>query len=219
MFILLFFFFPTILLTFAYPTKMIVIFAFVVAYLFATSVFSAAIVKFYKYNKYRKKTKSYQLQCCKHSANQDKEQMELQDIQNNPQQCSQEQQPKHIKSISKEQSNKCCDIETHQILRRMSEFLHYFLLYFMPLWIIILYLHFLMLFILYTVMIGRATVITTGPTFIISLFMPALLSSIAAAILKKTTIIKQAKNGEEMAESGISKHNSETESKDIESTA
>ena len=50
-------------------------------------------------------------------------------------------------------------------------------------------------------MIGRATVITTGPTFVISLFMPTLLSSIAAAILKKTTIIKEAKKGEEMAES------------------
>ena len=37
-YILLYFFFPTIILTFAYPTQMIVIFAFVIAYLFATSV-------------------------------------------------------------------------------------------------------------------------------------------------------------------------------------
>jgi superfamily I DNA and RNA helicase len=42
-------FFPTIILTFAYPTQIIVIFTFVVAYsyMFATSIFSASIIKLY----------------------------------------------------------------------------------------------------------------------------------------------------------------------------
>lgn len=192
-FILLYFFFPTIILTFAYPTQMIVIFAFVIAYLFATSVFSAGIVKLYNYNKQNKETKSHQLQCCKQSADQ---QIELQNIQNkkeNAQQYSQEEQ--QCDSENNKQSIKCCcDINPHQLLSKTSEFFYYFFLYFTPLWIVILYIHFLMLYALYMLMIGRATVITTGPKFIISLFTPALLSSIAAAVLKKSTIIKVAKS-------------------------
>ena len=210
-FILLYHFFPTIILTFAYPTRMIVIFAFVVAYLLATSVFSAGIVKLYKYNQKNKKAKSYQLQCCKHSEDEDKQQIELRGVQNkeqNGQQHSQKEQQNDLKS--NEQDDTCCD--PCQLLRKMKNFLYYFFLLFMPLWMIILYLHFLMLFALYMLMIGRASVINTGPTFIISLFTPALLSSIAAAILKKSTLIKAPKE-----ESDMHTQSDDTTSKDDES--
>ena len=50
---LLYMFFPTIVLTFAYPTQIIVIFTFVTAYLFATTVFSASIVKLYNQFKHK----------------------------------------------------------------------------------------------------------------------------------------------------------------------
>ena len=50
-FILLYFFFPTMILTFVYPTRMIVIFAFAIDYLFVTFIFSASVVKLYKHNK------------------------------------------------------------------------------------------------------------------------------------------------------------------------
>ena len=180
-FILLYFFFPTIVLTFAYPTQMIVIFAFVIAYLFATSVFSAGIVKLFKYNKQQKKNKA---KTYKRSEDQEKN-IELQ----NKNEDAQEEQQR--KSVEQSETSR-----GHGFLSRNREFLYHFFLYFMPLWIVILFLHFLMLFVLYMLMIGRGTVITTGPTFIISLFTPALLSSIAAAVLKKSTIIKEAKEEE-----------------------
>ena len=50
---LLYMFFPTIVLTFAYPTQIIVIFTFVTAYLFATTVFSASIIKLYNLFTYK----------------------------------------------------------------------------------------------------------------------------------------------------------------------
>ena len=210
-FILLYFFFPTIVLTFAYPTQMIVIFAFVIAYLFATSVFSAGIVKLFKYNKQLKNSK---VQSYKRSEDQDKQNIELQNLQNtekNAQQYSQEEQQQC--SISDERSDTCCcNLDCRGFLSRNGEFLRHLFLYFMPLWIVILYLHFLMLFVLYMLMIGRGTVITTGPTFIISLFTPALLSSIAAAILKKSTIIKEAKEEEEKTEKEAKENEEETES-------
>jgi Flp pilus assembly protein TadB len=166
---------------------MIVIFAFVIAYLFATSVFSAGIVKLFRYNK--------KLKNSKRKDDQDKS-IELQNKANkdeNAKQYSQEEQQR--KSV--EQSETCCyNLDRHGFLSRNREFFYHLFVYFMPLWIVILYLHLLMLYILYMLMIGRGTVITTGPAFIISLFTPALLSSIAAAVLKKSTIIKDAKEEE-----------------------
>ena len=202
-FILLYFFFPTIVLTFAYPTQMIVIFAFVIAYLFATSVFSAGIVKLFKYNKQLKNSK---VQGYKRGEDQDKQNIELQNIQNkeeNAQQYSREDQQRDSKN-DEQSDTRCCNLDCSGFLSKNGEFLRHLFLYFMPLWIVILYLHFLMLFVLYMLMIGRGTVITTGPTFIISLFTPALLSSIAAAVLKKSTIIKEAKEEEEKTESTTS---------------
>ena len=185
-FILLYFFFPTIVLTFAYPTQMIVIFAFVIAYLFASSVFSAAIVKLFRYNKHLKNSARRR--------NEDKS-IELQNKANKDESAQQYSQEEQRKSV--EQSETCCsNLDRFGFLSRNREFFYHFFLYFMPLWIVILYLHLLMLYILYMLMIGRGTVITTGPTFIISLFTPALLSSIAAAVLKKSTIIKEAKEEE-----------------------
>ena len=46
-FALFYMLFPTIILMFAYPTQIIVIFTFVTAYMFATTVFSASIIKLY----------------------------------------------------------------------------------------------------------------------------------------------------------------------------
>ena len=186
-FILLYFFFPTIVLTFAYPTQMIVIFAFVIAYLFATSVFSAAIVKLFRYNK--------QLKNSTRRKDEDKS-IELQNKANKDESAQRYSQEEQRKSVEQSETC-CCNLDRYGFLSRNREFFYHFFLYFMPLWIVILYLHLLMLYILYMLMIGRSTVITTGPTFIISLFTPALLSSIAAAVLKKSTIIKEAKEEEE----------------------
>lgn len=186
-FILLYFFFPTIVLTFAYPTQMIVIFAFVIAYLFATSVFSAAIVKLFRYNK--------QLKNSTRRKDEDKS-IELQNKANKDESAQQYSQEEQRKSVEQSETC-CCNLDRYGFLSWNREFFYHFFLYFMPLWIVILYLHLLMLYILYMLMIGRSTVITTGPTFIISLFTPALLSSIAAAVLKKSTIIKEAKEEEE----------------------
>ena len=157
---------------------MIVIFAFVIAYLFATSVLFAGIFKLYKYNEKLKNSKE------QGSEDQDKQNIKHQNDKNAQLNLRGEQS-----HMSVEQSETCsCKLDCHEFLSRKREFL-----YFVPLWIVILYIHFLMLFILYMLMIGRGTVITTGPTFIISLFTPALLSSIAAAVLKKSKIIKEAK--------------------------
>ena len=159
-FILLYLFFPTMILTFVYPTRMIVIFAFVIAYLFATSIFSASVVKLYKYNKatggaYNCPDCCILCQCVR---------------------------------------GKKCDSVLHT--------LKYFLL-FILLWVVILYLHFLMLFILYLLLVGRASVISTGPSVIISLFTPALVSSIGALVLKKTNLISEPE--EKSCEGGTDK--------------
>ena len=47
-FMLFYLLFPTIILMFVYPTQITVIFTFVTAYLFATTIFSAGIGKLYK---------------------------------------------------------------------------------------------------------------------------------------------------------------------------
>ena len=122
-----------------------------------------------------------------------------------------------IQKNDEQSDTRCCNLDRSGFLSRNGEFLRHLFLYFMPLWIVILYLHLLMLFVLYMLMIGRGTVITTGPTFIISLFTPALLSSIAAAILKKSTIIKEAKEEEEKTESTTSENNETPERKDTKS--
>jgi hypothetical protein len=44
------------------------------------------------------------------------------------------------------------------------------MLLFIPLWIIIVYLHFLVVFGAYSLLIGRGSVLNTGPLFLISLF-------------------------------------------------
>ena len=66
-FMLFYLFFPTLILMFAYPTQIIVIFTFVIAYLFATAVFSAAIVKLHKLCPKQNKSDSccnYSFSCC-----------------------------------------------------------------------------------------------------------------------------------------------------------
>ena len=115
--------FPTIILMFAYPTQIFVIFTFVTAYLFATSIFSASIVKIY-----------------------------------------------HILTKS-------------TTLKRKHVLCHFVLVYII-LWFIVMYLHMLVIFVSYSLLIGKGSVINTGPLFLISLLPSALLSG-GAWIVKK----------------------------------
>ena len=172
-FILLYVFFPTIILTFVYPTRMIVIFAFIIAYIFATSVFSASIVKLYKHNKASKQrsSSSNTTECCG-----------------------------------------ACSCIGCGSWKSAKDTLKYFLL-FVLLWVVIIYLHFIMLFILYLLLVGRASVVTTGPSVIISLFTPALISSIGALVLKKTNLIQEP---EEDCEKGDEKGSEKEKSSEKE---
>jgi hypothetical protein len=133
---LLYMFFPTIILMFAYPTQIIVIFTFVTAYLFATTVFSATIVKLYNLFKHKSSRA----------------------MMSNSQQ-------NHQKST--------LQVKT-QLLSLLKMVFVYLL--FITLWLVVVYLHFLAIFALYSLLIGRASVINTGPLFLVSLLPSALLS-------------------------------------------
>ena len=139
-FTLFYLFFPTIILMFAYPTQIIVIFSFVIAYLFATSIFSAGIVKLYKKL---------------HS-------------------------DKHIDETDGQ------SLQRALILKKALKGFAIFML-FISLWIIILYLHFLVVFGAYSLLVGRGSVINTGPSFIISL-IPSVILTGGAWLAKKLTL-------------------------------
>lgn len=132
---LLYMLFPTIVLTFAYPTQIIVIFTFVTAYLFATTVFSASIVKLYNLFKHKSGSGN-----------------------GNAQQTYQN--------------------STLQVKWQLMSLLKMAVVYllFITLWLVVVYIHFLAIFALYSLLIGRASVINTGPLFLISLVPSALLS-------------------------------------------
>lgn len=68
---------------------------------------------------------------------------------------------------------------SRKILRKFLRKFLFFVLLFMPLWLIIVYLHFIVVFASYSLLIGRGSVINTGPLFLISLLPSALLSGIA----------------------------------------
>ena len=138
-FILLYLFFPIMILTFVYPTWMIVIFAFVIAYLFATSIFSGSSTS-------------------------------------------------TIKPVVEHTTVQTAALSA-SVLGAKN--------------VTLFYLHFLMLFILYLFLVGRASVISTGPSVIISLFTPALVSSIGALVLKKTNLISEPE--EKSCEGGTDK--------------
>ena len=140
-FLLFHVFCPAIILMFAYPTQIIVIFSFIMSYLFATTIFYAILVKIYSNENTSIK--------------------------------------KFIKDTKKE---KLC-----------------FLFIVGPLWLVILYLHCLVLLVSYSLLIGKGSVITTGPLFLISL-IPSVLLSIIAWIAKKATLNEEADADPESAE-------------------
>ena len=180
-FTLFYLLFPTIILMFAYPTQIIVIFTFVISYLFATSIFSASVVKLY--NRFCPNIKG------DHQTKQETNQK-------SDRQCESDQKSK----------NRCCPCNRHpsdchphiwlkkkittvwkrlknldwkKIFKKIFRKFLFFILLFMPLWLIIVYLHFIVVFASYSLLIGRGSVINTGPLFLISLLPSALLSGIA----------------------------------------
>ena len=178
-FVLFYLSFPTLILMFAYPTQIIVIFTFVTAYLFATSVFSASTVKLYNYKtEFKLKDIEFKQKCkCK---------------------CSCRRRDKESKcsccDIIRNIITKCCSIIkqvcTLDNLKKIPLILNILLplLRFMIPWLIIVYLHFLVVFASYSMLIGRGSVINTGPLFLISLLPSAILSG--GAWLAKRVALK-----------------------------
>ena len=140
-FALFYMLFPTIILTFAFPTQVIVIFTFVTAYLFATTICFASTIKLLKSgNKQNNNQSSQQLQNSQKST-----------------------------------------LQTKLLMPVLIGLL------FIISWLIIIYLHILAALILYTLLIGRGSVINTGPLFVISLLPSALLSG-GAWIVKRVAL-------------------------------
>ena len=137
--------FPTIVLMFAHPTQIIAIFTFVTAYLFATSIFSASIVKLYNHF-----------------------------------------DPK-------------CNTQNNRLLHKLRVPFKFAL--FVALWLIVLYLHFLVIFASYSMLIGRGSVINTGPLFLISLLPSALLSG--GAWFAKRVALNDEESTDSEAETGL----------------
>ena len=182
-FTLFYLLFPTIILMFAYPTQIIVIFTFVTAYLFATTIFSASIVKLY--NKFNPPKEDDHGQQTKKDFNE------------------------HENTDKEEPQKKtCCTCDFKSCRSKISEAWHDFkndwknivkeklkkflkkllvLIFFITLWLIIIYLHFLVVFASYSMLIGRGSVINTGPLFLISLLPSAVLSG-GAWIAKRVAL-------------------------------
>jgi len=116
---------PAIILTFAYPTLMIAIFTFILAYLFATTIFFAILIKFYR---------SFECNC--------------------------------IGETSKKIG---------------------FGLIFVLAWLTMLYIYVIALVFLYVLIIGRGSVINTGPLLAISLF-PSVFLSVVTWIAKRIVL-------------------------------
>ena len=144
---------PTIILMFAYPTQIIVIFTFVTAYMFATTIFSASILKLYN--------------VLKHKSNNNE---------NNDQESQQSNQKSTLQA---------------KVLGKV-----FVTLLFITLWLIVIYLHFLVVFASYSLLIGRGSVINTGPLFLISLLPSALLSG--GAWIAKRIALNDPDEGESL---------------------
>ena len=122
---------PAIILTFAYPTLMIAIFTFILAYLFATTIFFAILIKFYA---------SFECTCIGETA-------------------------------------------------KRTGFIAIFFLS----WLTMLYMYGIALVFLYSLIIGRGSVINTGPLLAISLF-PSVFLSVVAWIAKRIVLNKNQWN-------------------------
>ena len=138
-FTLFYLFTPTVILMFAYTTQILVIFTFVAAYLFATTIFSASIVKLYK----------------------------------------------HLSSKTSNEMDDC-PADEHFNRKKILRVIGISVLFF-SLWVVILGLHFLAIFISYSLLIGKGSVINTGPLVVLSL-LPSVLLSVFAWIAKEVTL-------------------------------
>ena len=89
--------------------------------------------------------------------------------------------------------------QTLQIKQQLMSLLKMVLVYllFITLWLVVVYLHFLAIFALYSLLIGKASVINTGPLFLISLIPSALLSG-GAWIAKKIALNDPDSTNEEL---------------------
>jgi hypothetical protein len=106
--------------------------------MFATSIFSASIIKLYGVLKHK-------------SSNNENNDMDQESQQNSQRSTKLAKRAKLLKVV-------------------------FVGLIFITLWLIVAYLHFLVVFISYSLLIGRGSVINTGPLFLISLLPSALLS-------------------------------------------
>ena len=119
--------FPAIVLIFVYPAQMIAILAFILSFLFATTVFAAILFKY-------------------------------------------------LMKLLNDDKISCCECYLMKIRQHKTTS---FLMTFSLFSLITIYIHSIIVVILYSLIIGRGSVITTGPIFFISLLLPALLSGVS----------------------------------------
>ena len=147
--------FPTIILMFTFPTQIIVTLTTVTAYLFATTIFFASIIKLHNFLKHKSGNK------------------------------------RNNNESSQQKYNQKSTLQTKQLKRVFTGVL------FIISWLIVACLHILLFFILYSLLIGRGSVINTGPLFVISLLPSALLSG-GAWIAKRVTLNDPKSTDEEL---------------------
>ena len=150
---------PAVILTFAYPVQIIVIYTSIAAYLFATTIFSASIIKLNRV-------------LTKDSHPSDTKNRKI------VPECEQDDVNK-----GNNQSDSVKWIRT--VTRKSFKTLVYIIL-----WLIVLYLHFLLVLISYLLLIGKSSVINSTPAFIISL-VPFILISGGAWFVKKVVFVTE----------------------------
>ena len=141
--------FPAIILILAYPIQVIATLTFVLAYLFATTVFSAILYKWYQ-------------QCCEKHCRQYYKQR-----------CESSNGIMKCKTTCEQFSNK----DKKPQLCKLT--LLCFIVLIIPILLILLYLQLIAMVFLYSLLIGRGSAINTGPLFAISLLPSLLISSVA----------------------------------------
>lgn len=175
-FMLFYLLFPAIILMFAYPTQIIVIFTFVSAYLFATTIFFASIIKLYKLCS-KEEDQQTKNDCCFHC-------------------CRFLSRCCDFKKWCSKACRQRC-LSGFQNFVKMGYKICPLITLFIFLWLVIVYLHFLAVLASYSMLIGRGSVINTGPLFLISLLPSVILSG--GAWLAKRVAFKGKKQTSENA--------------------
>ena len=173
---LLYFLFPAIILVLAYPTQMIATLTFVLSYLFATTIFSAILFNICRdYIEPPIYDRIQRFNARRRSAEKDKPAKQPH--------AAKPSKPGPAESLQADESPQANKLETANVCSKICAYGGPLILF----WILMLYIHYIAILFLYSLLIGRGSAISTGPLAVISIF-PSIIVSGIALIVKRFTL-------------------------------